>query len=71
MKNYLQRGMHMSQNVKASNFTGNESNFEVHKYDEKTKMYTVREPESNNILEIQDTFAEMYHHMVTADSVLD
>jgi formylmethanofuran--tetrahydromethanopterin N-formyltransferase len=50
----------MSQNAKASSSTENESDFEVLKYDEKTKMYTVREPESKNILEIQNTFAEMF-----------
>jgi formylmethanofuran--tetrahydromethanopterin N-formyltransferase len=50
----------MSQSTKASKSIGSESSLEVIGYDEKEKLFTVRDSETRNICAIVDTFAEMF-----------
>jgi len=50
----------MSQTEKTSKSTANESSLEILDYNEKEKLFTVRDRETGNICTILDTFAEMF-----------
>ena len=50
----------MSQTEKASKSTASESSLEILDYNEKEKLFTVKDVETGNICTILDTFAEMF-----------